>query len=252
VTADNLWRSPPPDELIGERFLRLLLADGLVDPAWADPVPRIALTPDELETAERRVRQALGERAGPLAPAATGAGPSFAPRVLLVPEAGMSIKRWGAERFRTLAGELAAGGAAVLVPVAGEPELGRAAVGGVPGAVVLPPLGLREAAAVCTRTDLVIGGDTGLVRVAAAVGTPTVALFGPTWAGRFGLGAGAVDLQSPFDCPERRPENMTEQRCWYSGRCVYEEKASCMEDISVAAVLARARELLALPAEVRA
>ncbi len=41
-------------------------------------------------------------------------------------------------------------------------------------------LDLRVVAAVLARCDLLVGGDTPLLHIAAAVGTPAVGLFGPT------------------------------------------------------------------------
>jgi heptosyltransferase-1 len=47
----------------------------------------------------------------------------------------------------------------------------------IPGAVALPPLSLPELAAQLADTRIVIGVDTGLVHLAAALGRPTLALF---------------------------------------------------------------------------
>ena len=47
----------------------------------------------------------------------------------------------------------------------------------VPGAVVAPPLNLKELAALIGRSGLAIGVDTGLVHLAAALRVPTLALF---------------------------------------------------------------------------
>jgi heptosyltransferase-1 len=47
----------------------------------------------------------------------------------------------------------------------------------------------------------VIGGDTGPVHIAAAVGTPTVSLYRASDGRRSGpRGPGQVTVQSPFDC----------------------------------------------------
>ncbi|MDP8973437.1 MAG: hypothetical protein M3N45_09760, partial [Actinomycetota bacterium] len=53
-TVTNLWRSPPPDERVGERFLRLLLADGQIRPS-AISSPRLYLTPEERSLAVERL-----------------------------------------------------------------------------------------------------------------------------------------------------------------------------------------------------
>jgi heptosyltransferase-1 len=47
----------------------------------------------------------------------------------------------------------------------------------VPGSVVAPPLDLRQLAGLIGRASLAIGVDTGLVHLAAALKTPTIALY---------------------------------------------------------------------------
>jgi ADP-heptose:LPS heptosyltransferase len=224
--VENLWRDPPPDERIDLRFLRLLVADGLIDPGLARLPPRLYLTAEEVDGGRRRL---------------TG---SARPAVLLVAEAGMRIKQWPVDQWRLLSKTLHSEFGAGVVAVSGaDPELAAAAVGGV--GLVLPRLPLRDVTAVAAAADVCVAADTGLARLAAAVGTPTVCLFGPTVSGRFGLREeGHRSLDSPLPCPVRNPANMTEQSCWYSGRCVYDDRTSCMDDIPVAAVTAAVRSLL--------
>jgi ADP-heptose:LPS heptosyltransferase len=222
----NLWRNPPPDERIDLRFLRLLAADGLVDPPLACLPPRLYLTAEEIAAGH-------GWLAGLARPV-----------VLVVAEAGMPIKQWPIDRWRGLREAL--GGFGIAAITGAHPSLATAAAGDA--GLVLPRLPLREVAAVAAAADACVAADTGLARVAAAAGTPTVCLFGPTVSGRFGLReAGPVanrNLDSPLPCLVRHPLNMTEQSCWYSGRCVYEDRASCMEDISVPTVAAAVCSLL--------
>jgi heptosyltransferase-1 len=68
---------------------------------------------------------------------------------------------------------------------------------GTPGAEVLPPLPLDALAGVLARAAIVVGVDTGLVHLAAVLGTPTLALFvatDPRLAGVERTGAHARDL----------------------------------------------------------
>lgn len=45
---------------------------------------------------------------------------------------------------------------------------------------------LKESVAATSQLKLMIGGDTGLMHIAAATGCPTVTLFGPTFASKWG------------------------------------------------------------------
>lgn len=220
----DLWRRPPPDERVDRRFLRLLRHDGLVDPAARD-TPTVVLTPAERVAGARIL---------------TGAAPAPAPApVVLVTGAGMAVKRWPAPRWRRLAEELAGAGHPVLA-VAGPEAPAGAAVR------ELPALGLRELAAVFRAVaelgGVVVGPDTGPVRVAAAVGATTVGLFGPTTADRYGLSTDArtgTDLQGFPGCPVRRPEAVTEQECWWEAACPFSRAGPlCMADLGVAEVAA--------------
>jgi hypothetical protein len=90
------------------------------------------------------------------------------------------------------------------------------------------------------RGGVVVGGDTGPVRLATAVGTRTVVLFGPTVAGRYGADpALSTSLQGLPDCAVRQPLAITEQECWWSARCpLTEGDPACMADLGLPAVLA--------------
>jgi heptosyltransferase-1 len=65
----------------------------------------------------------------------------------------------------------------------------------------LPRLSLKGFAAFLKKVDLVVGGDTGPVHMAAAVGTPTVSFYRATDAKRNGpQGDAHVVIQSPMHC----------------------------------------------------
>src|SRR4051794_26732600 len=184
-SVTDLWRRPPPDEPVARRYHRILAAEGLVRGRYAPP--RIHLTAQE-RSAGRRLLADL-----------VGAGDGSATPVLLVPDAGMAVKQWPHQD--RLVAELTRRAVPVLV-------LGRD----------VPPLDLRGLAAlfaaVGRRGGVVVGADTGPVRVAAAAGARTVGLFGPTVAARYGLDPPSVDLQGLPGCPHRRPTAITEQVCW--------------------------------------
>jgi heptosyltransferase-1 len=111
---------------------------------------------------------------------------------VLAPDAGWGAKRWSAQRFGELAQRLSEQGFTVAVnaPRKDDPL----------AAVVLAASNHTAKLAVCNvtgmiallrRAALVLGGDSGPVHLAAALGTPVVALFGPTDPARNGpWGAG--------------------------------------------------------------
>ncbi|WP_433499772.1 glycosyltransferase family 9 protein [Sphaerimonospora sp. CA-214678] len=230
----DLWRRPPPGEPVGLRYLRILQAEGLL--GHDDPGdlarPRVHLNTTELARGRRLLGGCL--------PAA-----AHRPPAVLVTGGGMAVKHW--PYWTELAGMLAERGHPVLVvgepPGAGPPDVepsGRGPLGvgpiGGPPFVLLPAVGLRDLAAcfaaVAGLGGVVVGGDTGPVRLAAAAGATTVGLFGPTSALRYGIGGG-VDLQGLPDCPHRLPTAITEQPCWWTARCPLTPggRPACMADI---------------------
>jgi heptosyltransferase-1 len=68
-------------------------------------------------------------------------------------------------------------------------------------AVVLGKMSLKQFVAVLKRVDLVVGGDTGPIHLAAAVGTPTVSFYRCTDGLLNGpLGKDHMIVQSPLPC----------------------------------------------------
>jgi heptosyltransferase-2 len=91
-------------------------------------------------------------------------------------------KRWPTSRFAEVARRLANQGANVWV-VGGPAEGPLAAeITGPGGASVWDLTGpdLRNAILALKAADVAVSNDSGLMHVSAALGTPTVALFGPT------------------------------------------------------------------------
>jgi ADP-heptose:LPS heptosyltransferase len=94
---------------------------------------------------------------------------------------------WPAARFAALFHELSAERLPRARPVIfagpGEQERAIAAplLNALPDAVdLVGRLSVPEAAACLARSSLFIGNDSGLMHLAAAAGTPTIGLFGPT------------------------------------------------------------------------
>lgn len=98
---------------------------------------------------------------------------SFAGSIVLLPGAGKANKLWPVDRFRELAHRL--GDRALVVWGPGERELAESI-----GVRMAPPTNLRELAWILREADLVIGGDTGPLHLADALGAKVIGLYGPT------------------------------------------------------------------------
>lgn len=110
--------------------------------------------------------------------------------VVLAPSTTWPTKCWPADRYAALGDALAKehGCRIVLIGTADEGKaLAQiASAMSVPVVVAAGALTFREAAALIARSCLLVSGDTGPMHVAAALGTPQVALFGatsPAWYG---------------------------------------------------------------------
>jgi lipopolysaccharide heptosyltransferase I len=120
--------------------------------------------------------------------------------VLLNPGGGWPEKLWPAESFGALARGLRERGLRALVTWGpGEEALAERVVAASAGAAARCfPTTLRGLTELARRARLVVAGDTGPLHLACAVGTPVVALFGPTDPARNGPFAEAdVALRAP-------------------------------------------------------
>jgi heptosyltransferase I len=101
--------------------------------------------------------------------------------VLLNPGAGWGAKQWPSERYGKLAKFLARSGITPLVNAGpGEEKLAQEVEAASEGLAVPVGCSLPELIALTRRASLFIGGDTGPLHLAAALGIPVVAIFGPT------------------------------------------------------------------------
>ncbi|MGH7121126.1 MAG: glycosyltransferase family 9 protein [Acetobacteraceae bacterium] len=131
--------------------------------------------------------------------------PPGPPIIALGPTANWAGKIWPPERFATLfrrlaIGPLAAARAAILAgPGPAERALAEPVRSLIPEAIDLTGrLTLPEAAACLARAALFVGNDSGLMHIAAAAGTPTIGLFGPTPADEYApSGRAAQAVRSP-------------------------------------------------------
>lgn len=110
--------------------------------------------------------------AAPLAPAALRGA------VALLPAVAGAGKAWPAAGFAALARHLVANGRLpVVVWGPGERALAERICGAAAGAALAPPTSLPELAGLLAGCAAVVGGDSGPVHLAAALGVPTVAVF---------------------------------------------------------------------------
>ncbi|MEX2215790.1 MAG: glycosyltransferase family 9 protein [Phycisphaeraceae bacterium] len=109
---------------------------------------------------------------------------------MISPGAGKAPKLWSSARFAAVAKHLGEKHALpTLVVWAGDKEEAWAKeieAGSGGHAKAAPPTSLRELAELARRAKLFIAGDTGPMHIAAALGTPCVALFGVIPASRNG------------------------------------------------------------------
>ncbi|HEX3605097.1 MAG TPA: glycosyltransferase family 9 protein [Candidatus Dormibacteraeota bacterium] len=166
----------PPGENRAEAFLRLAGAIG-VEHRLRHPEY------DPGETARRRAEEQLigsGFEDGRLLIAvAPGAG--YADPIPGTPSWALA---WDPERFAHLANQLGSrhGAGVVVLGTRADREAADRMLDDVeaPTLDLCATLALDEAAAVIERCDLLISGESPLLHLAAAVGTPAIGLYGPT------------------------------------------------------------------------
>jgi heptosyltransferase-2 len=96
--------------------------------------------------------------------------------VALAPGARWASKRWPRDHWRDLAERLSLGGRLVVALGLAEER----ALLDEPPVIAAYGLSLRVTAAVLERARVLVAHDSGLMHLAVAVGTPVVAMFGPT------------------------------------------------------------------------
>jgi lipopolysaccharide heptosyltransferase I len=111
---------------------------------------------------------------------------------ILNPGAGWPSKIWPPERYGEIARRLAAAYGVASLAVWGVPSekaLAESIVATSYGAAQLAPATtVAQLAALCRRSAMFLGSDTGPMHLAVAVGTPTISLHGPSqaeWCGAY-------------------------------------------------------------------
>lgn len=191
-----------------------------------------------LGAAETPVR--FGLRADPAAAVGVAgrlaaAGLGGAPLVVVNPSASRPGKTWPAPHWAAVIGALRRD-AAVVVVGGGEQRAAHAALAACGAALDLTgTTSLPELAALLARADLHLAADTGSLHLAAALGRPVLGIYGPTPAGRLGpWGQPQAALSGAASCGVTCPRLCLSRR-------------RCLAAVTPAAVLARARAILAGP-----
>lgn len=138
------------------------------------PQPEIQIDPAAIAAANDILRSRGVEDAQPL--------------VLINPnvsEFGQELRQWPLERFAALADLCVSELKARVLMVGGPSDVEHVAkiismTESKDVASIAGQTALMELAAICKQADCMISGDTGPMHVATVVGTPVIALFGPT------------------------------------------------------------------------
>jgi ADP-heptose:LPS heptosyltransferase/SAM-dependent methyltransferase len=151
------------------------------------------------------------------------------------PAASSPLKQWPLERFGALADEhIERSGGGVLIfagPQADAASRLRSSMRRAGRARIIGPIHLRRVAALLEACDVFAGNDTGLMHIAAAVGTPVLAMFGPTSPETYLPPGRAVAVIGP-DCP-RRQRRFGPAECVAAGRCLL-RPSGCIADVTAA------------------
>ena len=180
-------------------------------------VPRMYLTDDERRDARKRLEETFGD-------AALHAADGLPHPVALHPYATHPGKAWPAEHWHALVTDMDSAGIPWIALGQGDAMFpGRAEE-------YSNTTSVREAAALLAECRVLVTGDSGPMHISNAVGTPVVALFGPTtreW-GFYPTGEKDRVLELPLDC---RP-------CSLHGKKDCPIHTKCLADISPETVLA--------------
>lgn len=181
----------------------LVRPETLVIPPAAELAPRIWLSADERMEARARLDALLGRNSAPIA---------------LHPFATHALKSWPAPYWRELAERLEAESLPWIILGKGEALFGDNAVLGLKE--LTNGTTLRETCALLSWCRVLLTGDSGPMHLASAVGTPVVALFGPTtreW-GFFPQGPHDRVLEKDLPC---RPCSLHGRKpCGHGGSCL--------------------------------
>jgi ADP-heptose:LPS heptosyltransferase len=104
----------------------------------------------------------------------------------------------------------------------GEEALAADVVAASPGAAeAAPPTTIADIVGIARQAHLMVSGDTGPLHIAGAVGTPIVALFGPT----------SPERNGPWSPADIVVSRVAQCECLYERRC--RRSVPCIDDIGI-------------------
>jgi lipopolysaccharide heptosyltransferase II len=159
-------------------------------------------------------------------------------RTILLHYGGASqFKRWDMEKFISLAKRLTENNFTNILIFGGPYEKRAFQFMEKPGKGIflLPDMTICQMAAAFKKCDLLVCNDSGPMHVGLAVGTPTVAIFGPTFIDRFG----------PKDLKKNRvvSSQLPCSPCWHPDKPIGCGERECLRSIEVDEVLVAIDEL---------
>ncbi len=227
LLTDDLEYAPKTHVAENARALVAHAAGRVTPPPTAvrQTAPALALPPEVVARAAGRLGAARGTLIGVHA------------------SGGRESKQWHLDRFAAVARELATSRGATIVLTGSDAdrplvEALAAKLAGVPVLNVAGNMDVPTLAAVLARLDLFVTGDTGPMHLAAAMGTPVVAVFGPSQPARYGPRAARERIvRIDLPCSPCGRVRLPPERC--RGHV-----PDCLDGITVAAVVGAAVELL--------
>lgn len=146
------------------------------------------------------------------------------PYVLIHPGALFETKRWSAAAFHELGRRLnACGWRVILTAGPGEEDVAREVASDLDPGLMLLGLTIPQLAELIRGADLYVGNDSGPMHLAAAVGTPVVAVWGSSSATQW----------RPWQVPQRVVQNPFDCNPCAGYRCHVASTPLCIESVRV-------------------